>query len=66
MDIHLVSYGLALLVGVITFALVKHTTDEFDRWYEDDEYRQQTLRLSPFVASVIVIGGVLLVSGLVL
>jgi hypothetical protein len=34
MDIQTVSFVLALVVGGICFALVKHTADEFDRWYE--------------------------------
>jgi hypothetical protein len=34
MDIQTISFILALVVGGICFALVKHTADEFDRWYE--------------------------------
>jgi hypothetical protein len=35
-----VAYGLALLVGAICFLLVKHTADEFDRWYEQPRFRR--------------------------
>jgi hypothetical protein len=34
MDIHVISFVLAIVVGVLCFGLVKHTADEFDRWYE--------------------------------
>ena len=34
MDIQTLSFVLALVVGGLCFALVKHTADEFDRWYE--------------------------------
>jgi len=65
MDIQLVSFGLALLVGAITFGLVKLTTDEFDRWYVDDEYRQTALRIPPVVASVAIIGCTLILAAVV-
>ena len=35
MDIQTLSFVLALVVGGICFALVKHTADEFDRWYKE-------------------------------
>jgi hypothetical protein len=35
MDIQIVSFVLAIIVGVVCFGLVKHTADEFDRWYEE-------------------------------
>jgi hypothetical protein len=65
MDIQLVSFGLALLVGAITFGLVKHTTDEFDRWYTDDEYRQSALHIPPVLASVAIVGCVLILFAVV-
>jgi hypothetical protein len=35
MDIQVISFVLAVVVGVLCFGLVKHTADEFDRWYEE-------------------------------
>lgn len=34
MTLQSISFGLAILLGIIAFALVKHTADEFDKWYE--------------------------------
>jgi hypothetical protein len=39
-----IAYGLALLVGLICFLLVKHTADEFDRWYDQPESPLRHLR----------------------
>jgi hypothetical protein len=39
MDIQIVSFILALVVGFVCFALVRHTADEFDRWYTDSAPR---------------------------
>lgn len=33
-DIQMISLWLAVVVGALCFWLVKHTADEFDRWYE--------------------------------
>lgn len=44
------SFGLALLVGGICYLLVKHTADEFDRWY--DPSRLRVLRVPAAVVSV--------------
>jgi hypothetical protein len=35
MTLESLSFGLAVLLGLIAFGLMKHTADEFDRWYED-------------------------------
>lgn len=40
MDIQLLSFVLALVLGLICFGLVKHTADEFDRWYEEPVVRR--------------------------
>ena len=34
MDIQVISFALAIVVGVVCFGLVKYTADEFDRWYD--------------------------------
>jgi hypothetical protein len=34
MDIQVFSFVLAIVVGLLCFALVKRTADEFDRWYD--------------------------------
>lgn len=33
------SFGLALVVGILCYLLVKRTADEFDRWYEQPRVR---------------------------
>lgn len=48
-----ISFALALLVGGICFLLVKHTADEFDRWY--DPSRLRVLRVPAAVISLIVV-----------
>jgi hypothetical protein len=58
-DIQLLSFGLAILVGVICFALVKQTADEFDRWYE--EPKRLTLRIPAIVVSLAIVGLLLVV-----
>ena len=65
MDIQLISLGLALIVGGLAFLLVKRTTDEFDRWYTDDDYRRTALHIPPVIASLILAGGVMIVTALV-
>lgn len=37
MEIRLISFVLAMAVATICFGLVKHTADEFDRWYDDND-----------------------------
>lgn len=36
MTLQSLSFGLAVLLGLIAFGLVKHTADEFDKWYEPE------------------------------
>jgi ABC-type nickel/cobalt efflux system permease component RcnA len=54
-----ISFGLAILLGIIAFALVKHTADEFDKWYETDtDNREQRLRIpAAAVGALIVVVG---------
>lgn len=48
-----IAYGLALLLGAICFLLVKHTADEFDRWYEQPRFR--ALRFPTAVISILAV-----------
>ncbi len=32
--LQIISFGLAVFLGLLAFGLVKRTADEFDRWYE--------------------------------
>ncbi len=58
MDIQILSFGLALLVGLVCFGLVRYTADEFDRWYEPP--RHVAIRV-PAAISALIIGLTLLV-----
>ncbi len=62
MDIQTLSFVLALVVGVICFALVKHTADEFDRWYEQPP--QPSRRMPTAFISAIVVGAAALLLNL--
>jgi hypothetical protein len=53
-DIQLISFCLALAVGTLCFALVKYTSDEFDRWYEDPD-SLRVLRVPAAIVSLIVV-----------
>lgn len=63
MDIQMISFVLALVVAGLCFALVKHTADEFDRWY--DEQSDPSLRIPPTVISLLVVCGAALLVSLV-
>ena len=52
MDIQMVSFALALVVGVVCFGLVKHTADEFDRWYTDSTLRPAIRRPIALVSGI--------------
>jgi hypothetical protein len=52
MDIQMISFVLALVVGVVCFALVKHTADEFDRWYADSASRPVIRRPLTIVSGI--------------
>lgn len=45
--LQIISFLLAVLIGVVAFGLVKRTGDEFDRYYEGDELRLNLLRKYP-------------------
>lgn len=55
-----VAYGLALVLGLICFLLVKHTADEFDRWYEMPSAPIRAVRLPLAVISLIAAVGILI------
>ena len=40
--LQLISFGLAVLIGLAAYLLVKRTTDEFDRWYTGEPHRPLT------------------------
>ncbi len=54
MDIQLISFVLAVVVGALCFGLVKHTADEFDQWYEGPASRR-TLRIPAVVVSLVTV-----------
>jgi len=60
-DIQIISFWLAIVVGALCFGLVKHTADEFDRWYEG-KGESITLRVPAAIGMIVVaaIVGVLL------
>lgn len=60
MDLELVSYVLAIALGAVCWALVKHTADEYDRWYEQPRFAGLALRVPAAVISVLVIVGAFL------
>jgi hypothetical protein len=62
MDIEVISYILALIVGGLSFALVKHTADEYDRWYEQPTVRG-TLRVRTAMLSIALVGTSMLLIG---
>ena len=55
MSIEILSYILAIVVGLVCFGLVKHTADEFDRWYEQPRFVRPTIRVPLAVVSVLVV-----------
>lgn len=55
-----ISYGLALLVGGICYLLVKHTADEFDRWYEQPRFRTARIAVGSIAAVALALGYLLL------
>ena len=60
--LQIISFVLAVVIGAVAFWLVKHTADEFDRWYEGDELRHTALKGLPvgLVVSVLVAFGLFL------
>lgn len=54
--LQVISLVLAIVIGIVAFGLVKCTADEFDRWYEGDELRQNFLKGLPagLIVSVLV------------
>ena len=54
MDIQLISFSLALVVGALCFGLVKYTADEFDRWYEGPA-SHRPLRVPAVIVSLIAV-----------
>jgi hypothetical protein len=54
MDIQLISFALALVVGAVCFGLVKYTADEFDRWYEKPASRG-LIRIPAVIVSVVAV-----------
>ncbi len=55
MNLEVLSYSLALVLGGLCFYLVKRTADEFDRWYEQpDESGLRATRVPPAVVGLLV------------
>ena len=54
MDIKMLSFILALVVGGLCYALVKHTADEFDRWY-DEANRRETIYIPAAAISLFIV-----------
>lgn len=57
MNLEIISFALALLVGGICFFLVKRTADEFDRWYTG-EGQALALRVPVVVSALTVLAAV--------
>ena len=55
MDIQLLSFVLAIVVGVVCFSLVKRTADEFDRWYDEQPAVEVKSRLPIATVSLLVV-----------
>ncbi len=55
MNLELVSFGLAMLLGVLAFGLVKHTADEFDRWYDEEARPVRAMRVPLVLVSLVVV-----------
>ncbi len=45
MTLQIISFALAILLAVLAFGLMKHTADEFDRWYEEEAARSLVSRI---------------------
>jgi hypothetical protein len=55
MNLEVLSYILALVLGGLCFYLVKRTADEFDRWYgQPDESGLRAARVLPAVVGLLV------------
>ena len=55
MDLEVVSYVLALVLGAVCYILVKRTADEYDRWYEEPRIRALAVKVPVAAVSVLVI-----------
>jgi len=55
MDIQLLSFVLAIILGVVCFSLVKRTADEFDRWYDEQPAAEAKSRLPIATISLLVV-----------
>jgi hypothetical protein len=55
-NLQLVSFGLAILLGVVAFGLMKYTADEYDKWYEQHGVVVNPQRLPVGALSVVLIG----------
>ncbi|MBX3062117.1 MAG: hypothetical protein KF726_04025 [Anaerolineae bacterium] len=60
MDLELVTYVLAIVLGAVCWALVKHTADEYDRWYEQPRFAGLAMRVPAAAVSVVVVIGAFL------
>jgi heme/copper-type cytochrome/quinol oxidase subunit 2 len=55
MDLEVISYLFALILGVVCYTLVKHTADEYDRWYEQPRFHALALKVPAAAVSVLVV-----------
>ncbi len=63
MDLEVISYVLALVLGAVCFILVKRTADEYDRWYEEPRFRALAVRVpAAAVSFVAILAAVVLLS----
>lgn len=53
MDLEVISYVLALVLGAVCYILVKRTADEYDRWYEEPRFRAMALRVPAAAVSIL-------------
>lgn len=58
MSLEAISFGLAIVLGLIAFGLVKHTADQFDKWYEDEaDGKRLRMPVAAFGVLAVVIAG---------
>ena len=55
MDIQLISFILAIVLGIVCYGLVKYTADEFDRWYDEQPAAPAKPRIPIAAISIIAV-----------
>ncbi|MBX3083655.1 MAG: hypothetical protein KF716_18625 [Anaerolineae bacterium] len=53
MDLEVISYVLALVLGTVCYILVKRTADEYDRWYEQPRFHALATKVPAAAVSIL-------------